>query len=323
MSSKKSDPADNGKNRPRSRERSQSRSRGRSRSGSREPRPRGRRSPSPLSSRNARIRQFQANRGLGVSVDSGSADIDRPRNFFPKIGIRPEFTSYSLSDLMKDSTSPSTLSDTYSPKPSNSGPATANFHGFFPSSWMKGHTALDARSQIDSVKPIRLEGPATAGPAFASSPAFASYPAFASSPAFASYGAFAGPAYAGHACAGGGGGPACWSPDLTLKRNWRPLGLSMADAETADLSNPRAARMQQSVMESVYADPFSGPNPVVVRDINLGDSDVYDDANASRISAPNLYYLPETPPPEGGRKRTKKYTKRKRQTRRKTFRKRK
>ena len=309
MSSKKSDPADNGKNRPRSRERAQSRSRGRSRSGSREPR--GRRSPSPFSSRNSRMRQFQASRGLGVFVKSGSADIDHPRNFFPSKGIRPEFTSYSLSDLMKDSTSPSTLSDTYSPKPSNSGPATANFHDFFPSSWMKGHTALDARSQIDSVKPIRLGGPATAGPAFASSPAFASY------------GAFAGPASAGHACAGGGGGPACWSPDLTLKRNWRPPGISMADAETVDLSNPRAASMQQSVMESVYADPFSGPNPVVVPDFNLGDRKDYDEANASRISAPNLYYLPETPPPEGGRKRTKKYTKRKRQTRRKTFRKRK
>ena len=130
MSSKKSDPADNGKNRPRSRERSQSRSRGRSRSGSREPRPRGRRSPSPFSSRNSRMRQFQASRGLGVSVKSGSADIDRPRHFFPNEGIHPEFTSYSLSDLMKDSTSPSTLSDTYSPKPSNSGSATANFHDF-------------------------------------------------------------------------------------------------------------------------------------------------------------------------------------------------
>ena len=45
-------------------------------------------------------------------------------------------------------------------------------------------------------------------------------------------------------------------------------------------------------MESVYADPFSGPNPVVVRDINLGDSDKYDVENASRISAPNLYNLP-------------------------------
>jgi hypothetical protein len=241
-----------------------------------------------------------------VSVNSGSADIDPPRNFFPERSAEVQHAAVASS-----STSPSTLSDTYSPKPSNSGSATANFDDFFPSSWKKGHTALDARSQIDSVKPIRLGGPATAGPAFASSPAFASY------------GAFAGPASAGHACAGGGGGPACWSPDLTLKRNWRPPGISMADAETVDLSNPRAARMQQSVMESVYADPFSGPNPVVLRDINLGDSEKYDEENESRISAPNLYYLPETPPPEGGRKRTKKYTKRKRQTRRKTFRKRK
>ena len=277
MSNKKSDPTDNGKNR----------SRERSRSGSRKPRVQ--RSPSPLSSRNARLKEFQSSRGLALDTGSSSTYTAAPADFLPPSKRTPPYSSM------------------FSAKPSNSGIATAGSHDFSPSSLMKGHTMLDARSQIDSVKPIRWDS-ATAGPPTAP------FPAFASSPAFA-----------GHACAGGGGGPACWYPDLRLKRDKRPPGLSMDVVESADLIDPRAARMQQDVMERVYAgDPFSGKNPVVVPDFNLGDIPEYDDAYAANISAPNLYYLPKTPPknPEGGRKRTK-YTKRKRQTRRKTFRKRK
>jgi hypothetical protein len=190
---------------------------------------------------------------------------------------------------------------------------------FFPTGGLKWQAPSSAFSQIHSVKPIRA-GPATAGQVTTSSfPAFASSPAFATSPAFAPS-----PAFSGAACAGGGGGPECWSPDLRFKNSFQrkqPPKL-MGNLQSADLSDPRAASMQQSLMGSLYElDPFSGPKPVVVPDFNFGDRPDYDDANAANISAPNLYNLPKTP--EGGRRRTKKFTKRKRQTRRKTFRKRK
>jgi len=280
------------KNRSTSRGRSRSRSRG----------PRYERSLSPSSSRNARIREFQTNRGLGLSVDKSSG-LPPPADFFPSSWMQGNIGT---------SSSPTTPN---SPQTTHAA-ASAVPLDFFPPEGLQWQAPSNAFSQIRSVKPIRA-GPATTDQVTTSSfPGFAYSPAFASSPAFAPS-----PAFAGAACAGGGSGPECWSPHPTSKNSFKrkqPPKLFMGNIQFADLSDPRAASMQQEVMESLYeSDPFYGDKPVVVPDFNFGDRPDYDAANAANISAPNLYNLPKTP--QGGRRRTKKFTKRKRQTRRKTF----
>ena len=150
-----------------------------------------------------------------------------------------------------------------------------------------------------------------------SSPAYSS--SYASQPTTAQP-AFQSPAFQSPALQS----PALQSPDSAYlpspepMNRRRPGGLNLAATQfVAPYGN--AAAMQQELMEEQMRNPFAGPAPQVISDLNLGADPVYDARNAGRWARGG--------PPQGGtRKRNRKNVskrKRKYQSRRKNLSKRK